>query len=90
MADYKTMRVPEDAYETAKAHKEQLGVTWGEYLTLPTEDGEVYGTGIDSEIVEQLQKMQSKGELMDQLTRLDNRLDELPEQTAGKVEDRLR
>ncbi len=90
MTDYKTMRVPEGAYETAKAHKEQLGVTWGEYLTLPTDDGEVYGTGIDPEIVEQLQKMESTSELMDQLTRLDNRLDELPEQTAGKVQERLR
>ena len=90
MADYKTMRVPEDAYETAKAHKEQLGVTWGEYLTLPTEDGEVYGTGVNPEIVEQLQNMQSTSELMDKLRRLDNRLDELPEQTAGKVQERMR
>jgi len=29
-------------------------------------------------------------ELMDKLRRLDNRLDELPEQTAGKVAERLR
>jgi len=29
-------------------------------------------------------------ELMDKLRRLDNRLDELPEQTAGKVQERMR
>jgi len=29
--DYKTMRVPEDAYEQAKAAKRD-GETWGEYL----------------------------------------------------------
>jgi len=64
------MRVPEDAYETAKAHKEQLGVTWGEYLTLPTEDGEVYGTGVNPEIVEQIvDKMEdSKGVSIENVT----------------------
>ncbi len=80
MTDYKTMRVPEDAHEKAKAHKEQLGVTWGEYLTLPTEDGSTETQTHDTDT----------SELMNQLTRLNNRLDELPEQTAGKVQERLR
>ena len=87
--EWKTMRVPTDAWVMAKEAKSGSGMTWGEWLLQPTENDKVYGTGVNPEIVEQLQKMQSKGELMDQLTRLDNRLDELPEQTAGKVEDRL-
>jgi predicted CopG family antitoxin len=31
MADYKTLRVPEDAYEAAKASKQETE-TWGEFL----------------------------------------------------------
>jgi len=31
MVDYKTLRVPEDAYEVAKASKQETE-TWGEFL----------------------------------------------------------
>lgn len=36
--DYKTLRVPEDAWETARAQKEDAGRTWGEQIVRP--DGE--------------------------------------------------
>lgn len=32
MTDYKTLRVPEDAWEEAKAQKEENGRTWGEQI----------------------------------------------------------
>jgi hypothetical protein len=32
MTDWKTIRVPADVYEDAKARKEDHGVTWGQYL----------------------------------------------------------
>lgn len=35
MAEYKTLRVPESAYEEAKEAKEERGLTWGEWLTQP-------------------------------------------------------
>jgi len=35
--DWKTLRVPPEAYDTAKAQKEQAGRTWGEQLVAPVE-----------------------------------------------------
>lgn len=38
MTDYKTLRVPEDAWEEAKAQKEDHGRTWGEQIVRPDAD----------------------------------------------------
>jgi len=38
MSDYKTMRVPEDAWEAAQSYRQEHGLTWGEYLRLPVDD----------------------------------------------------
>jgi len=35
--DWKTLRVPPEAYNTAKAQKEEAGRTWGEQLVAPVE-----------------------------------------------------
>ena len=32
MTEYKTLRVPVEAWETAKAQKEEAGITWGEQI----------------------------------------------------------
>ncbi len=45
MTDYKTLRVPEHAWEEAKEQKEEHGRTWGEQLVC---DGESE-SGIDAE-----------------------------------------
>jgi len=36
--DYKTMRVPTDAWEAAQSYRQEHGLTWGEYLRLPVDD----------------------------------------------------
>lgn len=36
--DYKTMRVPTDAWERAKEQKEAAGRTWGEQIVRPETD----------------------------------------------------
>jgi hypothetical protein len=36
--DYKTMRVPTDAWERAKEQKESAGRTWGEQIVRPDGD----------------------------------------------------
>jgi hypothetical protein len=39
MTDYKTMRVPREAWEAAKAQKEEANRTWGEQIVRPDSDG---------------------------------------------------
>jgi len=36
--DYKTMRVPTDAWEVAQSYRQEHGLTWGQYLRLPVDD----------------------------------------------------
>jgi len=38
MTDYKTMRVPEDAWEQAQAYRKEHGLTWGEYIRPPCDN----------------------------------------------------
>ena len=38
MTEYKTMRVPEDAWKEAQAHRKEHGLTWGEYIRLPCDN----------------------------------------------------
>jgi len=38
MTEYKTMRVPEDAWEQAQAYRKEHGLTWGEYIRLPCDN----------------------------------------------------
>ena len=60
MTDYKTMRVPVDAYERAKADKEDREVTWGEWLTLPCDNGvEQQNDPIPAELGEKLDRIES-------------------------------
>jgi len=38
MTEYKTMRVPEDAWEQAQAYRKEHALTWGEYIRLPCDN----------------------------------------------------
>ena len=38
MTEYKTMRVPEGAWEKAQAYRKDHGLTWGEYIRLPCDN----------------------------------------------------
>ena len=38
MTEYKTMRVPEGAWEQAQAYRKEHGLTWGEYIRLPCDN----------------------------------------------------
>jgi len=75
----KNIKVKEDLFERLKADKGPHR-SWPQYLEDQlNDDGSTETQTVDTDT----------SELMDQLTRLDNRLDELPEQTAGKVAERL-
>jgi len=75
----KNIKVKEDLFERLKADKGPHR-SWPQYLEDQLNDD----SSTETQTVDT-----DTSELMDKLRRLDNRLDELPEQTAGKVEDRL-
>lgn len=50
--DYKTLRVPEGDWETAKEQKEGAGRTWGEQIVRPDADDYREGTTVVVESVE--------------------------------------
>jgi len=75
----KNIKVKEDLFERLKADKGPHR-SWPQYLEDQlNDDGSTETQTVDTDT----------SELMDKLRRLDNRLDELPEQTAGKVAERL-
>lgn len=60
--DWKTLRVPEDAYEEAKAQKEAAGRTWGEQIVRATEsEGDVSNADL-------LERMDELGESVREAT----------------------
>jgi len=53
--NWKTLRVPPEAYEEAKAQKEEAGRTWGEQVVAPVEPDDVD----TDELVERLERIES-------------------------------
>lgn len=79
--EYKTLRVPEDAWETAKEQKEAAGRTWGEQIVRPSDDRELnVPEGF-------LHVMEASDE---QLTEIREQLERVPERTADELEGRFR
>mgnify|MGYP000435656514 CR=1 FL=1 len=52
--NWKTLRVPPEAYDRAKAQKEDHNRTWGEQLVRPDDDGRVMSHELAEEIVEEI------------------------------------
>jgi len=52
--DWKTLRVPPEAYETAKAQKEDADRTWGEQLVAPVEPDMTDPDDLAARIVDQI------------------------------------
>jgi len=79
----RNIKLPESLFEALKEDKNsgKANRSWPQYLEDQLND--------DSSTETQTHDTDTS-ELMDKLRRLDNRLDELPEQTAGKVQERLR
>jgi len=51
MTEYKTLRVPKDAYEEAQEARQEHGDTWGEYLRRCAENPPDEITVVDSKTV---------------------------------------
>jgi hypothetical protein len=51
MTEYKTLRVPKDAYEKAQEARQEYDDTWGEYLRRCAENPPVEVTVVDSQAV---------------------------------------
>jgi len=82
--ELKTIRVPVDAYEDAKERKEEMGVTWGEYLTSPrqaentgVEDAREVDVPSDEDIEEAVERA------------IDAKLPDIRDVTADEVIDRI-
>ena len=78
MTDYEPLNIKADTKERLMSHKDHPRDTQDDVVNqvLDCAEGKADTTDID--------------ELMDELQRINGRLDELPEETAGKVEGRLR
>jgi len=93
MADWKTIRVPADVYEDAKARKEEHGVTWGQYVdphawhSVFDEPSEA-PTGETIDITDQLDATQKDvNEAVDELKgRLDDLESRLPRKVAREIQ----
>lgn len=75
MVDYKTLRVPEPAWERAKEQKEAENRTWGEQIVRP--DGESAGDGAD-EFAAAVESLETSLSVVEERTgRIERTLDEL-------------
>lgn len=87
--DYKTLRVPEDDWETAKEQKEAAGRTWGDQIVRP--DGGVGNLGpFGGEVPEGVMICDAADEetldaIREQLDRIESSA-ETAEQRAGSIE----
>jgi len=75
--DYKTLRVPDDAWERAREQKEAAGRTWGEQIVRPE------GGGEDGETL-------SPEEFEQWVRELHELVERVPERTAEELEGRVR
>lgn len=78
--DWKTLRVPVEAWETAKVQKEENGRTWGDQIVRGEDDSHDVPPGI-------AELMKSRGEDLERIKEL---VEKAPERTADEVEGRLR
>jgi len=69
MSDYKTLRVPEDAWEDAKQQKEANDRTWGEQIVRPDSDK---SSTTDSDVVEGSVEVDGLTDIKDQLDRIES------------------
>jgi hypothetical protein len=62
MVEYKTLRVPEHAWEQAKAQKENTGRTWGEQVVRPEGDDESESVDV-SALADELEYVLDNGQI---------------------------
>ena len=94
--DWKTLRVPPEAYAAAKEQKEAAGRTWGEQIVRPDGDGTaVYAAG-SADPVDHIEAIAADmdalapDELRAELDRIAELVERVPERTAEEIEGRFR
>jgi len=80
--DYKTLRVPAEQYEAAKAQKEANNRTWGQQIVRPDGDRDEY------DIPEGLEF--AANATAEEIEELKAMIESLPKDTADELEGRLR
>jgi len=95
MTEYKSLRVPVDAWEAAKAQKEDADRTWGDQIVRP--DGDDAGDVDLTTLMDEIQDMKEGVEFVDahvdsggvDTREILNRLDDLETQLPTKVKEEL-
>ena len=90
--DWKTLRVPPGAYETAKSQKEAAGRTWGEQIIREEDgDGGEGDTGpANHEYERWCVETEHQQRLLEEHAKTRELLDQLPDRIAEKLEARFR
>ena len=83
--DWKTLRVPPEAYAAAKEQKEAAGRTWGEQIVRPDGDSAVRIEASQADIGQL-----PPDEIQAELDRLVELVERVPERTAEEIEGRFR
>lgn len=91
MTEWKTLRVPVDAYEEAKAQKEDEGRTWGQQIVRDSDKATTTESVDTTEIVEEIKNDLSmaadpgvdEAEIVDQVT---GRIDDLEAELKRQIE----
>lgn len=86
--DWKTLRVPPEAYEAAKAQKEDAGRTWGEQI-VREDDDEDEGTN-NHEYDRWSLETEHQQRLLEEHAKTKELLERLPQEIADELEGRFR
>jgi len=85
MTEYKTMRVPEDAWEQAQAYRKEHGLTWGEYIRLPCDNSVATAEPMRVVPIEEVAGRKVPAQSVD-FTPLLGRIDDLEVELKNKIE----
>lgn len=93
MADnWKTLRVPKAAWETAKEQKVAAGRTWGEQIVRPDGDNASTDTAeVVEELKQEVEHLANSGAVFDEeAERIIGRIEDLESQLPKKIAEELR
>lgn len=85
--NWKTLRVPPEAYDQAKAQKEEHGRTWGEQIVRDNGENGEFDTIVDA--IKNELSMANDPDVQIDVQRLYNRLDDLESSIPSKTVDEL-
>lgn len=90
--DWKTLRVPLGAWETAKEQKESAERTWGEQIVRPDGDNTSTDTAeVVEELKQEVEHLANSGAVFDEeAERIIGRIEDLEARLPAKVAEELR